>query len=29
MTIAAIDPQEPAGMTLDEWYELHPIGGGI
>ena len=25
MTIKAIDPSEPVGMTLDMWNELHPV----
>ena len=27
LTIRAIDPQEPEGVTLDEWQAMHPIGG--
>lgn len=26
LTIKAIDPQDPVGMTLDEWNQMHPIG---
>ena len=26
LTIQAIDPEEPDGMTLDEWIASHPIG---
>ena len=26
LTIQAIDPQSPVGMTLEEWNESHPIG---
>lgn len=29
LAIQAVDPQEPDGMTLDEWLETHPVGGGI
>jgi hypothetical protein len=25
LTISAVDPEEPAGMTLDEWETLHPV----
>ena len=27
LTISAVDPEEPAGMTLDEWETLHPVNG--
>ena len=26
MTIQAVDPQEPVGLTLEEWDQMHPIG---
>lgn len=26
LTIKAIDPQDPVGMTLEEWNQMHPIG---
>ena len=29
LAIQAVDPQEPEGMTLEEWLETHPVGGGI
>lgn len=26
LTVKGIDPQEPEGLTLEEWRELHPVG---